>query len=85
MVFYMGLYTETRKIWHKSTPSDKTWENFRNLLADDYHNLCEIQSINTTQSGFNGATMAITMQEYITETLYNPYMDTTAENIFYTI
>ena len=37
-----GLYTDSRKIWCKKASSDKMWENFNNLFAEEYCNLREL-------------------------------------------
>ena len=60
----------------------ETWEDFKKFFAGYYHDLCEIQPINATQVGFNGANMAIIMQKDISVELENLYMATTSENIY---
>ena len=74
-----GLYTEPSKMWHKKLSSDKTWAGFNNFFADEYHDLHKLQHINTTQAGFHGSNMAITMQGNIFEALENLAMDTISE------
>ena len=61
-VLATGLYTEPSKICNKNISSEKTWDVFKKFLAEEYHYICELQHINSTQLGFNGVDMTITIQ-----------------------
>ena len=72
------LYTEPINMWRKNLSSDKTWAGFNKFFADEYHDLRELQRINTIHAGFCGANMAIIMQDKIFGVLENLYMATTS-------
>ena len=77
----MGLYTEPRTMWRKKLSYERILDVFKKFYTKDYHDLRELQRINTTQVGFCGANMAIKMQYYIYEALDNLSMTTTSKNV----
>ena len=64
-----NLYTEPKKMRHKNLSSDNTWDGFKNLFAEEYHDLRKQQRINGNQKGFHGGKMAITIQYKISKAL----------------
>ena len=54
-VLAKGLYTDPSKMWHKNTTSDKMWEKLKKFFTEEYHDLKEIQFINSTQAWFHGS------------------------------
>jgi hypothetical protein len=58
-----GYYNGACKEWHKKTPPNKTWTNFKQLFAAEYHNLKEKQKVNTSQSNFHGDNLAFNLSE----------------------
>ena len=65
-------------MWHKNPVSYKTWENFNKVLAEEYHDLHELQRINKTSLGFHEANMAIIIKGNISKSLENLAMATTS-------
>ena len=66
-------------MWRNNLSSDKTWAGFKKFFADEYNDLRELQNINSTQAGFYGSNMDITIQDDIFEALDNLSMATTSE------
>ena len=68
-------------MWRKNLSSDKTWEwdGFKKFFEEEYYDIRELQHINSTQAGFYGANMDITMQDGISEAWENLDIATTLE------
>ena len=69
-------------MWRKNLSYDKTWSDFKKLLAENYCDPCKLQHINVTQAGFCEANIAIKIQDYIVEALDNLAMATASENMY---
>ena len=39
-------------MWCKNISFEKTWYDFKKIIMEEYHDLCELQHINATQAGF---------------------------------
>ena len=66
-------------MWRKKLSYDKTWAGFKKFFAEEYNNTRELQHINTNQTWFHGANMAITIQDEIFEALENLDIATISE------
>ena len=53
-VLATGLYIKPMNMWHKNLSSDKKWAVFKSFFVEEYHDLCKMKCINTTQTGFHG-------------------------------
>ena len=58
----MGLYTEPKNMWHNKLSSEKTWDDFKKFFGEEYHDIRELQKINTIQARFHGDNTAITIK-----------------------
>ena len=58
-----GYYNGACKEWHKKTPPNKTWTNFKQFFAAEYHNFKEQQKVNTSQSNFHGDNSAFNLSK----------------------
>ena len=63
----------------KNLSSDKTWAGLKKLFTVEYHYIRELRHINSTQAGFYGPNMDITMQDGISEAWENLDMAITSE------
>ena len=66
-------------MWRKNISSDKTWAEFNNFSAREYHNPHKLQHINATQASFHGANTTITMKDEISEASENLSMTINSE------
>ena len=54
-----GQYNEACKEWHKQAANLKTWANFKQFFAAEYHDLKEQQKIYANQANFHSANATI--------------------------
>ena len=62
MILDTGHYIEPIKMWRKKLSSEKTWYDFKKLIVEEYHDLCELQHINAAQAVFRRVKLSIRLQ-----------------------
>ena len=53
-----GLYTDACKLWRKRPKEEKTWTEFKQYFADEYHDLKEMHKTSAKETGFHAANLA---------------------------
>ena len=48
-----GLYSLVLKEWRKKAMADKTWDSFKAIFAEEYHDLVEETKAATGDAGFH--------------------------------
>ena len=75
-----GLYYLSLKEWRKKATADKTWASFKQVFAEEYHNLVDETKVTNGNAGFHSANM---MQD-IGGALEHLYMAAVADKEIFT-
>ena len=66
----------------KNIFSEKTRADFKKFFTKEYHDICEMQCMNTNQAGFHDAKMEVKIQDNIDKSLDNLTMAKTSGKVY---